>query len=672
MKYFENLPIIDINDKQFRNLFQKVVIDTIEDNELINYRIKDYETLNSISYDLYGTVDYWWVIALLNNIQDISFDIPLNNEQIETIANDLATEYTFSNSILTSGSFDLTIGTIISEGITIKEISFRNDDKQDYFVIITPIIDDLNDIENLGEYGYRKINPTTFQFIVGSSPNTQQFTYAVFAKPKEQSIVNTSNFVKYYNALLNESDVKRNIRLIKSGNLNHFLTSFLTAIKQKTQTTSKISYKNKDNYLKKYTANEIPNNGVFVENGENTVLSDKKFVELDITNHDVNNHIYIMSRPNNSDIGSTGALGVKHIDLIPKVYRTGEANSEFDYLVLSPSNSKFSSKDEIIKSGIGTFVGNGNNYLISINDKRIETIDDIGLMITPIADTEEALSNVGNFGFTPIDKRTIYVRNTGNNGIRFFWSVYQNNLIVDQLTLSGHGGETIVNTNKAITDYNTLTPLIAINTTPITSYKQQRLSEIGAFGFKTSVNKDKFTIINTGEATMPFVYKILDGFDTAYIQPNENGTEINISSYSSIRVKEDINLYVIYAPNNDEELKTAGEIGIRLINKNTIRIYSGGNCRLRYHLITEWLEQGINNFSGKNNYTEISLSNHDEINYDNDVCLCITPIYDNDLEINNVGEFDYQVIDKNTVRVYNTGKADIRFKWCLVKADKNE
>ena len=34
------------------------------------YRVKDGDTLNKISFDLYGTIELWWLIAKLNNIRD--------------------------------------------------------------------------------------------------------------------------------------------------------------------------------------------------------------------------------------------------------------------------------------------------------------------------------------------------------------------------------------------------------------------------------------------------------------------------------------------------------------------------------------------------------------------------------------------------------------------------
>lgn len=54
---------------------------------LLEYEIGGNETPMVLSYRLYGTVDYWWVVLMVNNILDINEQWPLNSEQLEEYIN---------------------------------------------------------------------------------------------------------------------------------------------------------------------------------------------------------------------------------------------------------------------------------------------------------------------------------------------------------------------------------------------------------------------------------------------------------------------------------------------------------------------------------------------------------------------------------------------------------
>jgi len=47
------------------------------------YRILSGETPEMVSYKFYDTVDYYWIILLINNIKDRFFDWPLSDQQFE-------------------------------------------------------------------------------------------------------------------------------------------------------------------------------------------------------------------------------------------------------------------------------------------------------------------------------------------------------------------------------------------------------------------------------------------------------------------------------------------------------------------------------------------------------------------------------------------------------------
>lgn len=86
MKYFENIPKITYDEiYTVRNIFTKIVVEYLNKDFINYYKIENFSRLENISFKLYGTVDYWWVLALINDIQDPIFDLPLDDETLRTI-----------------------------------------------------------------------------------------------------------------------------------------------------------------------------------------------------------------------------------------------------------------------------------------------------------------------------------------------------------------------------------------------------------------------------------------------------------------------------------------------------------------------------------------------------------------------------------------------------------
>lgn len=54
---------------------------------LAEYEVQSGETPEMTSYKLYGTVDYYWVILLVNNVKDRYYDWPLSEQQFEEYVN---------------------------------------------------------------------------------------------------------------------------------------------------------------------------------------------------------------------------------------------------------------------------------------------------------------------------------------------------------------------------------------------------------------------------------------------------------------------------------------------------------------------------------------------------------------------------------------------------------
>jgi len=87
-----NVPVV------IKNIFRQYDID-ISNPEIIKLEhIYANETLHEISYKLYGTIDYWWVLALLNGIKDW-FDVYYNDNLFMAKAKKLAQQYFDDNKI---------------------------------------------------------------------------------------------------------------------------------------------------------------------------------------------------------------------------------------------------------------------------------------------------------------------------------------------------------------------------------------------------------------------------------------------------------------------------------------------------------------------------------------------------------------------------------------------
>lgn len=68
-----------------KNLFTKYeIITDFKKNVdlLIYYNVQDNETIEQVSYNNYETTEYWWLIALFNNITNIFLEWPMNQDQL--------------------------------------------------------------------------------------------------------------------------------------------------------------------------------------------------------------------------------------------------------------------------------------------------------------------------------------------------------------------------------------------------------------------------------------------------------------------------------------------------------------------------------------------------------------------------------------------------------------
>jgi len=90
MAYFNRLPKGNYNNSDNIDLHKRLVLTRdIEDDWLTTYDLQDGETLHDVSYNLYDTVDYWWLLALLNSYDDVHYDMYIKDETLQKLAKQL-------------------------------------------------------------------------------------------------------------------------------------------------------------------------------------------------------------------------------------------------------------------------------------------------------------------------------------------------------------------------------------------------------------------------------------------------------------------------------------------------------------------------------------------------------------------------------------------------------
>jgi hypothetical protein len=93
MDLFELIPIIEYGGTtEVRNIFYKYYLATqIDEKFLFSYRISQRESLESIAYDQYNDTSLWWILAIINDIRDPLFELPVSESVIQAAARDQAT-----------------------------------------------------------------------------------------------------------------------------------------------------------------------------------------------------------------------------------------------------------------------------------------------------------------------------------------------------------------------------------------------------------------------------------------------------------------------------------------------------------------------------------------------------------------------------------------------------
>ena len=97
MSYFAQFPKIqydikgDGNVNVIPDIFRRIKLkNKIRDNLVIldKYDLTDGEKPEDVAFKIYGSVDYYWVVLLVNNVVDRYYDWPMGFQEFEDYVND--------------------------------------------------------------------------------------------------------------------------------------------------------------------------------------------------------------------------------------------------------------------------------------------------------------------------------------------------------------------------------------------------------------------------------------------------------------------------------------------------------------------------------------------------------------------------------------------------------
>ena len=85
-QYFKNHPLINYNGQQMRNLLSSAQITKevlASTTNFLPYKIQEGDTITSVAFNYYGSVDYAWLVLFSNDATDIYSFWPKTEEQIQ-------------------------------------------------------------------------------------------------------------------------------------------------------------------------------------------------------------------------------------------------------------------------------------------------------------------------------------------------------------------------------------------------------------------------------------------------------------------------------------------------------------------------------------------------------------------------------------------------------------
>lgn len=424
MRYLDSLPIVNINNKQFRNIFNRVVATLFKEDQLVKYEMKDFETLASVAQNWYSNADYWWVIALVNNIYDINFDVPMPSDQIEMISNELSQDYIFEPCTLAQSYTTMTLGS------NSKNIVFDNPNNEEYTVIIN--VRDLASKVHFN-YGYEYVASNSFNIITSANINADtQFVYMVVKKPRLETVQNLSLFSDYYDLLLKESDAKRTLLMIRKEYLSSFISKFMLALEDKKIPFQRVNlnkqrYYQEINLLRQYEENIEPEFGVLAHLQKDRYTPGISYFDQVIVPNYEYEFISFATLKENLDL--IGKSAIKQRVSLPRVYNTGNKNIKYDFVSFSLDRLKYTdtlflNRYRIYDGGIATIdPSTGLTLTTKLPPFYSHDVNLCGLFMMPILNNTVDFDNISQLAYTVNNYTNLAIRcfDTTKNPFQFMW-----------------------------------------------------------------------------------------------------------------------------------------------------------------------------------------------------------------------------------------------------------
>lgn len=139
--FLKSMPVSSVNytlnnvqpvKATIKNLFTKfqIVMDYKNNlNFILNYKVEDDEFMENVSYKVYGSTDYWWIVAVFNDVKEPFKDWPLTQNQLISIATKLYEQerkYSFSTYLdFMSANNEIKRDIILPKNDVVKDIIWK-------------------------------------------------------------------------------------------------------------------------------------------------------------------------------------------------------------------------------------------------------------------------------------------------------------------------------------------------------------------------------------------------------------------------------------------------------------------------------------------------------------------------------------------------------------------
>ena len=150
---YKDFPIINYGGSLVRNVKVRFKVANYVKNNIGVYQTVKYtdaDTLENLSFDLYGDTRLWWIIAMMNNIIDPYHDVALSDRELTTYISKNYDDITSINHYELNG---IKYNNNVADSVPVTNEEFEvklNDQKRDLRILLPEYIPQiLSELGNL-------------------------------------------------------------------------------------------------------------------------------------------------------------------------------------------------------------------------------------------------------------------------------------------------------------------------------------------------------------------------------------------------------------------------------------------------------------------------------------------------------------------------------------------